>query len=122
MGLDQFAYRSKAKYTSQVDFVRDDADEEFFYWRKHPNLHGWMEAIYRAKGGSKEKFNCTAVILEGGDIDILEKAVENNALPQTSGFFFGASRPEDKVRDLEFISRAREAIRDGFSVYYTSWW
>jgi hypothetical protein len=30
------------------------ASRELAYWRKHPSLHGWMEHLFRAKGGTAE--------------------------------------------------------------------
>ena len=56
------------------------------------------------------------------DLDDLEKAVNEESLPSTSGFFFGQSCVEDKEGDLEFIAAARKAIADGYLIYYTSWW
>lgn len=50
---------------SQVDFKGEDA-AELHYWRKHPNLHGWMEQLYRDKGGAEEIFNCAAVFSTSG--------------------------------------------------------
>ena len=55
-----YAYTApKAAITSEVNFKLDDLPdvEQIHYWRKHPNLHGWMEDLYRAKGGAAE-FNC----------------------------------------------------------------
>lgn len=121
MGLDMFAYVIDDPL-KDVDFnILDDA-REIFYWRKHPNLHGWMEALYRIKGGQKQEFNCVGVKLDLSDLDRLTLAVNNDALPPTTGFFFGASQPEDKARDLEFIAIARAEIEQGNTVIYTSWW
>jgi hypothetical protein len=39
-----------------VDFEVKEANE-LHYGRKHPNLHGWMEALYYAKGGAADTFN-----------------------------------------------------------------
>ena len=89
--------------------------------RKHPNLHGWMEHLYRAKGGTAEDFNCVNLQLDAADLDALEHAVRSRTLPPTTGFFFGltGAAPED---DLAFITRARDALARGEAVYYTSWW
>ena len=122
MGLDMYAYTRKIAPATPVDFDREETDEEIFYWRKHPNLHGWMEELYRQKGGSHPEFNLAQVLLTNEDIDELEKAVGNGELPRTSGFFFGQSTDDDKASDIEFIKKAREAINDGFHIYYTSWW
>ena len=123
MGLDMYAYATE-KASSAEDFLELDHEnrEEIFYWRKHPNLHGWMEALYRSKGGTEEDFNCIPVRLDPSDLDALEATVKGDALPLTAGFFFGISDGSEKADDLEFIRKAREAIADGDTVFYTSWW
>jgi hypothetical protein len=52
----------------------------------------------------------------------LEAAVRGEALPETTGFFFGESTPEHQADDLEFIAAARTAIGAGLTVFYDSWW
>jgi hypothetical protein len=121
MGLDMYAF------TTRQDIPPTDFDEprdcaELFYWRKHPNLHGWMEELYFRRGGTNKDFNCSAVRLEPAHLDALEQAVRRDALPHTTGFFFGVSRPAEKERDFEFIRKAREAFTAGKQVFYTSWW
>lgn len=137
MGLDQYAYSLRKDALSddvQVDFnehlSKSDTPQmaevfdrqELYYWRKHPNLQGWMGELYRSKGGSDLEFNCVPVRLMPADIDALEAAVNGEKLPETQGFFFGHSTDEDKADDLEFIRKAREAFAEGRIVYYTSWW
>lgn len=130
MGLDMYAYSSMVKPVKEVGAIfegiggEDDTESsEFFYWRKHPNLHGWMEALYRKKGGHLE-FNCQPVVLTEKDLDRLEEAIKAGELPDTNGFFFGESEgDEDEVnQDLEFIKEARSRIKDGMTVWYDSWW
>lgn len=127
MGLDQFAFKTKAKFDSQVDFqaqLQDAETEELHYWRKHPNLHGWMERLYREKGGTGEQFNCDPVQLTQEDIDSLANSILEGNLPPTSGFFFGQSMgdQEEESDDLQFCKKASEAIKEGYTVYYDSWW
>lgn len=121
MGLDMFAFRTSA-WIPATDFKGPDDSRELACWRKHPDLHGWMEALYRRKGGNSEAFNCDTLRLDLDDLDALEQAVLADALPHTEGFFFGESRPEEKALDLAFIARARQAIEEGDSVFYDSWW
>jgi len=112
MGLDQYAYA--------VD--TNGEKEEIAYWRKHPNLQGWMENLYISKGG-QEEFNCVPVELEHEDLNNLEQAITNSELPDTQGFFFGSNSDEHyKGQDLEFIEKAREALDSGLTVVYDSWW
>jgi len=112
MGLDMSTYK---KYPNT-----DDKTHELMYWRKHPNLHGWMEKLYREKGGEEEVFNCVELDLTPEDIDRLEKDL--NSLPTTTGFFFGESHYADRKLDLQFIDNAREAFAEGATVHYNSWW
>ncbi len=121
MGLDMYAHTT-AENIRAVDFARPKDADELFYWRKHPNLHGWMQKLYRKKGGRDPKFNVSPVRLDGGDIDRLEKAVLADTLPLTAGFFFGHSRPENRQETLDFIRLARKAITSGKRVYYFAWW
>ena len=137
MGLDMNAYRMKFTPTKEVDFSeeifgRDDIGEldyenpivvakEIAYWRKHPDLHGWMENLYREKGGREQSFNGDLVVLTLADLDRLEEDILRKNLPKTTGFFFGESR-EISLNDLEFILEARKAIQEGDTVFYDSSW
>lgn len=116
MGLDMFAYT----------LAPDGERTELAYWRKHNRLHGWMENLYRLKGGTEE-FNCVSVELDSSDLDKLETCINGEALPETHGFFFGIDSYEEyeeryKEDDLEFIVKAREILASGGKVYYDSWW
>lgn len=123
MGLDMYAFSTKAKPKTEVDFeTKNFQPEELHYWRKHPNLHGWMQSLYEAKGGESLDFNGDCVTLDEEDLDNLEDDIKNGNLPDTSGFFFGNSIGDEDLDDLEFVEKAREAIKEGKTVYYTSWW
>lgn len=119
MGLDMYVKSTRVPPPAPVDFEEQESDQEVFYWRKHPNLHGWMEQLYLQKGGSKE-FNVTPVQLEEADIERLAR--ELKALPHTEGFFFGRSQPEDDDQTEAFIALARGLLKEGNYLYYTSWW
>lgn len=123
MGLDQYAHA--------ID--NNGEREELAYWRKHPNLQGFMEDLWHKKGcpGKPEEpnslgmsdFNCVPVELDHEDLDNLEKAILSKDLPETCGFFFGGDSDEYyKENDLEFIRKAREALDAGLHVQYDSWW
>lgn len=122
MGLDMYALSTKAKPETDVDFsTKNFEQDELHYWRKHPNLHGWMQNLYDAKGGKSDTFNGDCVVLDSEDLDNLEQDIKDGNLPDTSGFFFGQSDDGDED-DLLFITNAREEIKKGNTVYYTSWW
>jgi hypothetical protein len=129
MGLDMYAYSVKQENAlGDFDILKDDEGysqaEEFYYWRKHHDLHGWMERLYRAKGGTKESFNCVKVRLTMEDLQQLALDVSKGHLPETTGFFFGDNPPDaDSVeRDMEFIGKAMAVVAVGDAVYYDSWW
>lgn len=127
MGLDQYAKVTRHAPDSPVDFEQPGDAQTIAYWRKHPNLQGWMAKLYWDRGGKGEEFYGGSafvgpVALLPEDIDHLEADVLADRLPFTEGFFFGHSDPEDKADDLKFISKARESQKDGLCVYYNSSW
>lgn len=121
MGLDMYA-RVTYSDIPAVDFEEPSDGVELHYWRKHPDLHGWMEKLYREKGGQHRDFNVVPVRLDLRDLDRLEHDMVARTLPHTEGFFFGASHEDEQEEDLKFIKDAREAMERGARVYYTSWW
>lgn len=126
MGLDMYAFTVKADSFGDrvVDAVLDDDAMQISYWRKFNALHGWMEDLYRLKGGAKDSFNCTTVRLDLKDLDRLEMDVGANKLVPVNGFFFGSQEiyPEDLESVADFVKVARQAIADGKAVFYDSWW
>ena len=56
-------------------------------------------------------------------LEQLEAAIEGEELPETAGFFFGNdSSNYYREEDLAFIADASEAIKQGYTVVYSSWW
>lgn len=121
MGLDMYACTLQRKLAAPVDFKSKDATH-IHYWRKHPNLHGWMERLYREKGGTDDSFNCANLQLTADDLDRLEAAIRERRLPATDGPFFGESDGSETEDDLQFVAKARDALAAGLTVFYTSWW
>ena len=98
--------------------------QELAYWRKHPNLHGWMQKLWEAKGGSGA-FNGDELELTWEDIDMLEYDIKNGTMSKlgTTGFFFG--NPSDNVykeQDLQFCIDAKAECFLGRKVFYNSSW
>ncbi|GAA4464148.1 phosphoglycerate kinase [Novipirellula rosea] len=120
MGLDMYAMATKEQLDDVVDFKAEDS-QEFYYWRKHPNLHGWMEQLYYNKGGTQD-FNCVPVALNLSDLDRLESDIKSYQLPATEGFFFGQTQGDEQAGDLELVAKARDIIGQGYTVFYDSWW
>lgn len=123
MGLDQYANARRGEaIVDDEGYTYYEDSMELAYWRKHPNLQGFMQELYYEKGGEGE-FNCVDVELTLEDLDSLEATLDNEALPETEGFFFGSDSSEYYAEaDREFIVAARAAIKQGYTVVYSSWW
>ena len=123
MGLDQYATARRGEaITDDEGYTYYEDSMELAYWRKHPNLQGFMQELYYEKGGEGE-FNCVDVELTLEDLDSLEATLDNEALPETVGFFFGGNADDHYAEaDREFIVQARAAIKQGYTVVYSSWW
>ncbi len=131
MGLDMYAYVAAKKgemdqYYESYDFKTDSSSlpkpREIAYWRKHPNLHGWMRQLWNEKGNSGD-FNGDELELTWEDLDRLEYAVKHQELPATSGFFFGENSDQYYYKqDIEFIKEARTELSSGKKVFYNSSW
>lgn len=130
MGLDMYAYSVPQEGALTPFKISEEAErKEIHYWRKHHDLHGWMEELWKekmkfSKKAPRKDFNCQPVALSLNDLEELEKALHGSKLPETSGFFFGNNPPNEETLkdDLDFITKAREEILKGRIVYYDSWW
>lgn len=134
MGLDMYVFTCSEKDAgvNVVDLKRYNDEgttklfetEEIYYWRKFNALHGWMEDLYREKGGLDVDFNCNTVRLTETDLRRLAQDAFNGQLQPREGFFFGSQDiyPEDLESIHEFIHKARQALAEGKAVYYDSWW
>ena len=144
MGLDMYAYVAAKQgqmneHYENYDYDKDSSPvtkpREIAYWRKHPNLHGWMEHLWHKKRNAENNpvvedagdlsgtFNGIELELTYNDLDELERAVTHGQLPATSGFFFGNPADEHyREDDLQFIKNARAELFMGLKVFYNSSW
>jgi hypothetical protein len=114
MGLDMFLrgrkfYRSAIRQRPQedgFDIVQKDLD--IGYWRKHPNLHGYI--IEHFADGVDE---CQDIELGPDQIDKIIKAVRAGNLPHTEGFFFGTSSTDEgqMIEDLSILQGAYDWLK-----------
>lgn len=133
MGLDMYLYGKKFHATdwdNPANNVKEDGFEvgettlRIGYWRKHPNLHGYIVQTF-AEG----KDECQEIDLSLEDLQKTLAAVEADALPHTEGFFFGTSYPEDKPESIKILKSAIEWLQGGKKgdhrwrsvVYRASW-
>lgn len=143
MGLDMYAYSSskagaRDEYWENGEFKDGEfvskvtKPKELAYWRKHPNLHGWMEQLWNDKGRPGLAANCedADVMFNGIELELVEEdlaklevAVNEGTLPGTTGFFFGDNADGYyKENDLKFIAHARADLFCGQRVFYNSSW
>ena len=119
MGLDQYAQaRRGAAQQDEDGYIYYEDSMELAYWRKHPNLQGYMENLWYAKGNEGD-FNCVDLELTLEDIKHLEGAIMAGTLPATTGFFFGDDSDDHYTEeDLAFCEKAKVALTKGFTVIY----
>ena len=141
MGLDMYAYVAaragqQAEFYDGSEWDPDHKEQrnpnvnkprEIAYWRKHPNLHGWMARLWLAREGNElreaDNFNGIELELDADDLDLLEYVIKERELPGTSGFFFGNDADDYYYEDdLKFIQMARAELFLGLKVFYNSSW
>lgn len=108
MGLDQYAYARKGGDSILI-----------CEWRKHADLQGWMETLYKSRGG-KEVFNCIDLKLSEDELLRLKNTHRN--LEQAEGFFWGESSAYKQDATEAFITDALDYIKRGYTIVYSSWW
>lgn len=128
MGLDmylegrKYMMRSGDKERELMDgFEIKEYVLELGYWRKHPNLHGFIVTEF-ADGVD----NCKPIELNDVDIEKIQNAIKKKSLPMTEGFFFGQSDGTEDEESLEIFDKALKWLRvkDGTwkSIYYEASW
>ena len=126
----QTEYWDNGHYIGDVFESTCTKPKEIMYWRKHPNLHGWMENLWTRTGrpgldpdDEYKMFNGIELELTWEDLMDLEYDIAHKALPKTTGFFFGEdSDTYYKKQDQEFIREAKADIICGLKVFYNSSW
>lgn len=109
MGLDMYLhgrkfYRSVVHQRPQEDgFDVVQKDLDLGYWRKHPDLHGFIVQEF-ADGQD----NCQEIELDKDCLSKIITAVTDRLLPHTEGFFFGASLTDEGqiIEDLSILQGA----------------
>lgn len=122
MGLDMYLQGRKFQRTdwslSEAEREATTRKEDGFkvsqieldigYWRKHPDLHGFI--VENFADGVDE---CQEIDLVADDLRKILDAVGKDELPHTTGFFFGSSGSpgdpyydEEKKRTLQVLTDA----------------
>lgn len=131
MGLDMYLeghkyifnnWENPESNTMEDGFRLKGKTVELGYWRKHPNLHGFI--VQEFAGGKDE---CQEIELSLEDLQKILKAVKKDSLPMTEGFFFGESSEEDKEPTIEILEAAikwlstKEETISRSVIYRASW-
>ncbi|WP_221285301.1 hypothetical protein [Haloferula luteola] len=123
VGVWSFKHKERIEYRDGYRVKCRELD--LGYWRKHPNLHGFIIEEF-AKGEDL----CQQVYLEAGDMRRIIAAIQEDQLPYTEGFFFGQSQnDEDEKREaIETFTKAIAWLEDSPDevewkcVYYQASW
>lgn len=110
--------------------LRITVEQPVAYWRKHPNLHGFIVSEF-ADGVDE----CQEILLTGSRLTTLREAIVNDELEETTGFFFGRSPdpesedPEErewaqqrKEEDLAIITSCLALDAEGYEIVYQASW
>lgn len=133
MGLDMYLVGVKfpdryshkmTKKTLEDGFEVRRIEVELGYWRKHPNLHGYIVNTF-ASG----KDECQQIDLSKENLENIITAVNEKRLPHTEGFFFGQSynNEEEREKDIKIILGALKWLEPSGDksyrrIYYQASW
>ena len=122
MGLDQYAYKRKAKWNKKYT-KKTETTEELMYWRKHSKLQQWYVNTFDNDGTG-------AVELTEEHIREIRNLTNLNKMPHCDGGFFWGHQFQDdpehkehvKKDTLDFCKKALEAIKEGHIIIYDCSW
>ena len=110
-------------------FKKKATELEIAYWRKHPNLHGYIVKTF-----NEGEDDCRPIELTPENLNQIANAIEKNELPYTQGCFFGSSEDheEEKKENIKIFRDAsiwldkklveRSQNGDWFSIHYEASW
>ena len=125
MGLDMYLSFQKKGLPEDEYGDSDGESTELAYWRKHPNLHGYI--VENFANGVDE---CQEIRLTLENLLQIQDAIRKEELPETTGFFFGTSYVDEEQRteDIDKIERGvvfllsdAAAMNEHEVVYQASW-
>ncbi len=99
MGLDMYLTSEKFLMNRNLEedgFRLRSKTLELGYWRKHPNLHGYIVQTFA--GGKDE---CQEIDLGVPQLHTIIAAIKARQLPDTTGFFFGVSDKSDERMEAD---------------------
>ena len=128
MGLDAWFYASEEKFVTDPEDAGAivPVDEESSknaikvgYFRKFHPLQDYMENLYFEREGIETSFNCKKLPLSKNDLeDVLVSAIAGTFTEEMSA----KHSVYYKTELLIIVHSAIQLLKDGFTVYYDSWW
>lgn len=128
MGLDMYLKGRKFHWSRNDERRLEDGFEvsetilQLGYWRKHPNLHGYIVQTF-ADGNDE----CQEIDLDAEAIQKVIDAIRAKELPKTTGFFFGESDGSEDAESIQTLQTAlkwlsQEDKKSSRSVIYRASW
>lgn len=131
MGLDMYLtgqkylrenFQEPEKNVTEDGFTLKTKELRLGYWRKHPDLHGFIVQTF-ADGVDE----CQKIDLSPDQMRTIVQAVKDKKLPKTGGFFFGesdGSEDEETIKIFEAAIQWAETEETGVwrDVYYQASW
>lgn len=117
MGLDQYIFRVKSTEipdSTIVDFEINSYTEqlEVAYWRKFPDLQGWMQKEYITAGGVNIDFNTCNIVVTLDLLKKLQHDIRTDKLEPTFGFFFGCMDCEKWIHLEDSIIKLMTLVKE----------
>jgi len=106
MGLDMYLMGEKFFHEGRKKSEGFEVAKKILdlgYWRKHPNLHGYIVQEF-AEGVDE----CQEIELNRNAILKILDAIDNKSLPDTEGFFFGETEGTEAEHDTQVFTAALE--------------
>ncbi len=122
MGLDMFFFRQPVSAPAPgSEGFNDESLVEIQYFRKHSDLHGFLEEIW-VRAHPEEEFNCVFMPITEEVLKDIQYLVDAPDKQKYEGFFWGESMEEQWEKTKELLPKIARAIGAGDRVFYYSWW
>ena len=95
---------------------------QLHYWRKHSDLEGYMSSIWHEQNPGKGDFNCEFLELTEDIINEVIELSQTKGFSEASGFGWGQTYDEDHEVTIQAMQKALKYMKDGYKVFYSSWW
>lgn len=114
MGLDMYLTGEKYQFKDWENPTNNQHQDGFRvkglnldlgYWRKHPDLHGFIVQNF-----ANDHDDCQPIHLSSKNIEAIIEAVQQDRLPKTNGFFFGESL-NDHEQKTEAIAIFQKVLK-----------